>query len=45
MDGKDINMTRTPGKQPGVQMSLKQELHYQLKNVSPKLPAYIFSCM
>lgn len=42
---KLIHITRTPGKQPGVQMSLKEKLHYQLKKVSPKLPVYIFSCM
>ena len=39
---KLIHITRTPGHQPGVQMSFKEELHYQLKKVSPKLFAYIY---
>lgn len=34
---KLIHITKTPGKQPGVQMSFKEELHFQLKQVSPKL--------
>jgi hypothetical protein len=39
---KLIHITRTPGNQPGVQMSFKEELNYQLKKVSPKLFAYIY---
>ena len=30
-----IHITRTPGKQSGIQMSFKEELCFQLKEVSP----------